>query len=627
MNKLVLLGAICLAEINLSIAQSGYEHVYGGNQADWFRNVLPTSDGGAIACGATRSFGFGNINNYDGYVVKTNHDGDTLWERHFGTVNLEEAYKIIENSQGYLVVGFNVSSLGLYKAYAVQYDVNGNQVWENFYGGAATEYGLGAVAGDSAQTIICGLTNSFTNGGLDMYAVKIDSNGNQLSFAHYGSAGNENANAVIRTADGGYAFLGYSTSVDPNYDIYLVKTDGNLNFLWDRDFGGPLEDIGNDLTEDSSGNLWLLGYETASPDSSYMVLIRTDADGNNSVTYHPGTHAGDLGNSIHYAKGGGFLIGGVTNIFGKGSEMLLERLDSNGDTVWTRHFGGTQSEFGFGVAAGDSGNIYLAGETEGFGTNQFDAYLVKTDSAGTIPCPDSLSFNSSSGEICEDENVFFTNTTISSQNFSWSIDGNNFSNDVDAGYYFNQPGNHTVELSTCSVSASQNVTVNAKPATHFTYTISGDLVNFTLDPGLNVQSISWNFGDGSSQDTLNQNPAHLYPTNGLYWVVVKVTNIYGCDSTYSEQLEIPTLVEPIALNKISLFPNPANSEIEIQGVLLTEVEKIEIMNEAGLVQNVLVPYGNEVKLTVNDLDPGIYFVKLDLISGGSLREKIEVYYH
>ncbi|MFI5135212.1 MAG: hypothetical protein ACHQD9_05130, partial [Chitinophagales bacterium] len=123
-----------IAAINLSRAQNGFEKVYGGSMADWFRYVIPTSDGGIIACGGTRSYGFGDINNYDGYVVKMNHNGDTLWMRHFGTINIEEAYSVIENSEGYLIVGYNVSSLGLYKAYAVQYDLNGSQLWENYYG-------------------------------------------------------------------------------------------------------------------------------------------------------------------------------------------------------------------------------------------------------------------------------------------------------------------------------------------------------------------------------------------------------------------------------------------------------------------------------------------------------------
>jgi hypothetical protein len=62
--------------------------------------------------------------------------------------------------------------------------------------------------------------------------------------------------------DGGYALAGFSSSTDPNYNLYLVKIDSDFNFLWSEEFGGLYEDLGFDVVEDNSGNLWMLGYET-----------------------------------------------------------------------------------------------------------------------------------------------------------------------------------------------------------------------------------------------------------------------------------------------------------------------------------------------------------------------------
>ncbi len=107
MQKALIFLLFGLSTTSVSIAQNGYEKVYGGSLPDWFHYVLPTSDGGSIACGDTKSFGFGDITNTDGYVVKLNDSGDTLWTRHFGTINSEEAYSAIENKSGYLVSGCN----------------------------------------------------------------------------------------------------------------------------------------------------------------------------------------------------------------------------------------------------------------------------------------------------------------------------------------------------------------------------------------------------------------------------------------------------------------------------------------------------------------------------------------
>src|SRR6185295_13615960 len=97
-----------------------------------------------------------------------------------------------------------------------------------------------------------------------------------------------------------------------------------------------------------------------------------------------------------------------------------------------------------------------------------------------------------------------------------------------------------------------------KPPAHFTYTHSGTTVNFTLEPGISVQAISWNFGDGSPLNTVDANPSHTYSNPGLYWVIVSVTNEHGCDSTYIEQITLPTGIDEVASNIFNLFPNPAH---------------------------------------------------------------------
>src|SRR5258705_13500892 len=117
MKKAFFITILALSTAFLSVAQNGYEKICGGVMPDWFHYVLPTSDGNVIASGGTRSFGFGDVNNYDGYVVKFDANGDTLWSRNFGTAGLDEGLSILENDEGYLVTGY-VSSNG-YDVYAV----------------------------------------------------------------------------------------------------------------------------------------------------------------------------------------------------------------------------------------------------------------------------------------------------------------------------------------------------------------------------------------------------------------------------------------------------------------------------------------------------------------------------
>jgi hypothetical protein len=167
--------------------------------------------------------------------------------------------------------------------------------------------------------------------------------------------------------------------------------------------------------------------------------------------------------------------------------------------------------------------------------------------------------------------------------------------------------------------------VNAKPATHFTYSASGTTVDFALDPGIDAQAFSWNFGDGSPLNTTDLNPSHTYPASYPYWVVVSVTNSAGCDSTYTEQLDLPTGISNSVATGIRLFPNPATDKIFIQRNSLTAVSEIMIMDIDGRVERSIPSLNHSDGISVTDLIPGIYFLKLTEENGISTLYKFEVY--
>ena len=57
--------------------------------------------------------------------------------------------------------------------------------------------------------------------------------------------------------------------------------------------------------------------------------------------------ASDIGNSVLQTKDGGYILTGNTESYGEGStDIYVIKTDTNGNMLWTKTFGGSESEYG-----------------------------------------------------------------------------------------------------------------------------------------------------------------------------------------------------------------------------------------------------------------------------------------
>ncbi len=91
----------------------------------------------------------------------------------------------------------------------------------------------------------------------------------------------------------------------------------------------------------------------------------------------------EIGYSINVTNDGGFIIAGQTNSYGAGgNDMYLVKINAEGDTLWTRTYGGPGADVAFSVQQSLDGGYILAGRTTPSGSSDPDVYLVKTDATG-----------------------------------------------------------------------------------------------------------------------------------------------------------------------------------------------------------------------------------------------------
>ncbi|MBK9338787.1 MAG: hypothetical protein IPM98_20545 [Lewinellaceae bacterium] len=158
---------------------------------------MACSDGNFLALGQTNGMGAGAT---DLYVVKFDINGNVLWERTCGGSNSDSARGICELSDGYLIVGTTLSfGNGNVDVFAEKLDFNGNSLWSQAYGTNGQELGGEPFLGQNGQIWIAG--GVYVGTKVDGMLQRIDASGALIDVRRFGiTADNEE---LFRIAPGG----------------------------------------------------------------------------------------------------------------------------------------------------------------------------------------------------------------------------------------------------------------------------------------------------------------------------------------------------------------------------------------------------------------------------------------
>ncbi len=204
-----------------------WNKTYGGTGEDLAMGLVQTAEGGYVLAGRTDSYGAGV---FDFWMVKTDANGNHVWNETYGGSGMDDALALIQASNGGYVLTGRTYSYGAGKMdfWLVKTDPNGSRVWDRTYGGAGDDRGYALIQTADEGFVLAGLTSSYGAGGSDILLIKTDADGSVQWNQTYGGTGEDYAGSVIRTSDGGYALVGGTGSFGAGgNDFWLIKTDEN----------------------------------------------------------------------------------------------------------------------------------------------------------------------------------------------------------------------------------------------------------------------------------------------------------------------------------------------------------------------------------------------------------------
>lgn len=311
---------------------------------------------------------------------------DSLWYKTFGNVMDDMGFDALENEDGdYMVVGKTEVSNTNWDAWIAKLDNNGNLIWENAIGGVMDEQIVSVCPALYSGYVMTGYTSTDANGLSDIWILYVDENGDSVASVKYGGMTSDQGDCIRPTIDQGFILSAYTSVYLMGDQIYLMKLDISLDTLWTKTFGGPMHDYGHWVEETSDYGYIIAGrtYTTQYLESGDAWVIKTD---NNGDTVWTKKYGGD-DEDIFFAlveTDDGYIFAGQTWSFGAGLiDMYVIRTDDNGNVIWAKTFGGTGADYAYNIFETEDGNYTVSGYSDSFSGSQ-DVYLIKIDGDGNL---------------------------------------------------------------------------------------------------------------------------------------------------------------------------------------------------------------------------------------------------
>jgi hypothetical protein len=299
---------------------------------------------------------------------------------------IERIGKAIINSDANVIIGSNIlqTNEGNTYPYISNYTLQGNMLWQKQLSNSNGTVKNVKPTKDGNYIAITELTSEFF--GTEFNVIKIQPNGDSIWRKSIGISGS--LKDVIATEDGGYLVTGTIDISFVNYEVLLIKLDADGNYMWDKKIGftGKWEGA-RSIIETPEHDFVLAGNSQTEFDiDSYVHALKIDKNGNLlwSKTLKTGI-AIDIARDLVLTRDNAYLLVGTTAKqpnFTK--DIVLIKLDKQGNTLWTQRHDLNKEEEAFAIIKTPSTGYLITGETGDpkVGALEKFAFLMNIDEDG-----------------------------------------------------------------------------------------------------------------------------------------------------------------------------------------------------------------------------------------------------
>lgn len=377
---------------------------FGSTDYDIGLGVAANSTGMLVASGVTYGdFAALQRGAGDAWVARFDPSGTEVWKRQLGTLKVDVATAVaLDSADNVIVAGLTGGSLfspskAEQDGWVLKLDALGRTLWQRQPGTPKTDRIAAIAIGPDDSIYLAGQTSldpsGLTPGDFDGWIVKLGADGRSLWRRRPGTDRQEFASGIATDPAGNVYVVGGTDGAlagprKGDFDAWLIKYDADGRVLWSRQPGTNRVDAALGVATDLDGNVYVVGVTRNWLGGPYQGgddawLMKFDPDGRRLWTVQRGTAYDDWATSVATDVAGNVYVTG-------GSHGALAGITPDGVDVWTSKFdstGAAQWEHQTGLAAHDDqpGRIAI----DGTGS----VYVVGTTTPqrpGRIPNPDAL---------------------------------------------------------------------------------------------------------------------------------------------------------------------------------------------------------------------------------------------
>jgi Secretion system C-terminal sorting domain len=226
-----------------------------------------------------------------------------------------------------------------------------------------------------------------------------------------GGTGDEYANSIQPTPDGGYIVAGYTSSIDGDVtgnqgetDAWIMKLNSTGNLQWQKTMGGTSADSASCIQTTSDGGYIVAGYTlstngdvTGNHGGNDIWVVKISSTGSLQWEKAFGGTNFDYASSIQVTADSGYILAGYTtsidgDVTGNqgDKDVWIVKISSSGSLQWQKTLGGANLDQAKSIQPTSDGGYIVAGYTNSTNGDvtgnhgDYDVWVVKLSGSGSL---------------------------------------------------------------------------------------------------------------------------------------------------------------------------------------------------------------------------------------------------